>query len=62
MKTENKRDHGGVNRIRSYPCGICGANLESYNAHKRHLSRYHGKSERQYDKMLLNEIEGNISR
>lgn len=54
---ENKRGHGGVNKVRSYPCYQCGAQLETYSAHKRHISKAHGQSERGYDKMLLNEIE-----
>jgi|14BtaG_2_1085337.scaffolds.fasta_scaffold00059_7 hypothetical protein len=53
----NKRGHGGMNKRRMYPCFHCGASLESYSAHKRHISKYHGQSERGYDKSLQDEME-----
>jgi len=53
----NRRDHGGVNKKRTFPCYYCGAQLESYQAHKRHISRHHGKSEQGYDKTLIDELE-----
>ena len=55
---ENRRDHGGINRIKTYPCFQCNAVFESYSAHTRHISRVHGKSQRSYDRMLRDEMEG----
>jgi len=52
----NKRGNGGVNKIRIYPCGICGQVFTSYPSQKKHLSRAHGKSTKGYDRMLENEL------
>lgn len=57
FRNKNRRGHGGVNKIRFWPCNICGAKLESYGAQKRHLSVYHGKSTTGYDRVLKDEIE-----
>lgn len=52
----NRRGHGGENKVRSYPCFICGASFESYNSQKRHVSRAHGKSTKGYDQELEKEL------
>jgi len=54
--SENRRDQGGVNSRKVYPCFICGASFESYPAQKKHISRAHGKSTKGYDKVLENAI------
>lgn len=48
----NRRQHGGVNRVKVYPCIMCGATLDSYGAHKRHISRVHGASNKTYDQTI----------
>jgi hypothetical protein len=48
----NRRQQGGVNRVKTYPCLMCGAQLESYGAHKRHISRVHGSSNKKYDQEI----------
>ncbi len=54
---KNRRERGGVNKVRVYPCGICGRGFSSYGAQKRHLSVDHGKSTSGYDKMLRDQVE-----
>ncbi len=57
FSNKNRRDGGGVNKLRVFPCGICGAGFETYQQQKRHLSRAHGKSTAGYDKMLRDRVE-----
>jgi hypothetical protein len=48
----NRRDHGGVNARKEWPCFICGASFGSYQQQKKHISRAHGKSTKGYDQMM----------
>ncbi len=57
FRNRNRREGGGVNKKRVYPCSICGAGFESYGAQKRHLSRAHGRSTAGYDRMLRDRLE-----
>ncbi len=57
FRNRNRREGGGVDKKRVYPCGICGKNFPTYNEQKRHLSRAHGKSTAGYDRMLRDRVE-----
>ena len=52
----NRRGNGGVNKIRVYPCAICGAVFQSYPSQKKHVSRVHGTSTRGYNRILEKEL------
>jgi len=54
--SNNRRGHGGENKVKTYPCYICGTSLPSYGAHKRHISTVHGKSTKGYDRILEKEL------
>ncbi len=54
---KNRRNGGGVNKVKVFPCNICGAGFPTYGAQKRHLSRDHGKSTSGYDRLLRDQIE-----
>ncbi len=57
FRNRNRRQGGGINKARVYPCSICGVGFESYQQQKRHLSRAHGKSTAGYDRMLRDKLE-----
>ncbi len=57
FRNRNRREGGGVNKARVYPCNICGKGFSTYNEQKRHLSRAHGKSTAGYDRMLRDNVE-----
>ena len=55
-ESNNRRQQGGENTKKMYPCLLCNKVLESYGAHKRHISTVHGKSTKTYDQHIEKEI------
>ena len=48
----NRRQNGGVSQRKVFPCLLCGAVLENYGQHKRHISSVHGSSNKKYDQEI----------
>jgi cytidine deaminase len=52
----NRRQNGGINQRKVYPCLFCNQVMETYGAHKRHISTAHGKSTKTYDQQIEKEL------
>ncbi len=57
-RDRNRRGGGGINKVKTWPCSMCGKVFPTYGEQKRHLSRVHGKSTAGYDRVLRDDLEG----